>query len=508
MFHCYSHPPSLKHRHYAADDDTADETIIECLLKAAPQTILMKDKKGRTPLDRGREAEVSMAAYNVLRAYFKEQKEKEKLGLGLVKKSPSGKVKKKKVKKEGLNDSTASIDFQLTTGEDLGDSSTTLDLDAKRSTKKLGGRVKNKKIKKEGLNDSTASIDFQLTTGEELGDSATSLDLDVKRSTKKEIKNKKELNRSMSMDSDINSVEFIDLNDGERGSFSSADLGASLRRSTKSITSTKKKKKKNGEPSESSIRARLNQEVDSVSFVAQETPKKKKKKKDGSQDSAWLDDSTSPTNGKSKKKTTAKDKSSSRSLTSSTRSLSTSRRPSSARKQNEEAMVDSDGLGALVFCTLETPKPSKNHVDGTLKTPGSVSSKTIKTPTSSVVARRRRLKKDFSEILTPDEIGEEGESPGEAIPTTSSSTRSLKSRSKSLNSHQSIKKRSKSSSRLQGSSRSPSKYDSPVLPDLMIPSHAKTYSAMISDFLSTPQLGGESMAFLPPVWAEEEIDLK
>lgn len=452
IFRCCSLPTSLKRRHFAADDDTAHEAVIECLLKAAPQSILNKDKKGRTPLDRGREAKVGMAAYGVLQAYFKEQKEKEKLELRLTKKSPSAKIKKKKVKKEDLIGSTTSIDFHVTLGEDSCDSS-------------------------------------------------TSLDLNVMTSKSIKIKNKVEKDH-MSMDTDVISVELHDLYDDERDSLSSGDLGASLSRSTKSIESTKTKKHKEVDPSESSTRKLLDQDGGPVSFDVAVTPKnkkkKKKKKKDGTQDNVGFDDSTSPANGKRKKKMT-KDRSS-------TRSPSRTRRPTLARKENEEGVVDSDSIGELVLATLKTPKTSKNHVDGILRTPRSVSSKANRTPTSSVVKRGRRLKSYFSS--TSDGFDEKGEATVASSVTRTSRSRSVRSprsRSKSLSRS---KKRSKSSGRLQNS-KSHLAGKSPVLPDLMTPSPPKTYhSNMLNDILSTGQLGGESMAFLPPLWAKEEVALE
>jgi hypothetical protein len=441
-----------KLRHYAADDEAADETIIECLLRAAPKSILIKDKKGRTPLDRAREAEVGMAAYNVLRAYFKAQKEQEKGGGGSATKSPKGGVSSK---------------------------------------------VKKKKIKQEDLDGSAASIDLQVKPVEELSDSSANFDQSAKRSTKKKIKKKKEKDLDMSTES----VDLIDV-DGERDSDFSGDLGASMRRLKKNTRKTKKKH--NADPIEPSAPTLLDHEGGYRSMLCSSqaslnvlvTPKKKKS---GSQDIPVFDDSmTVHANGKSKK--------------ASTRSSSVSRRRSSVKIENEEGIAHSnDSTGALTSA-LETPKPSKNKVDSVLRTPGSVSSK-AKTPTSSVVTRRRRLKKDMSRRSSRSDGIDEGVASTLApVPisyesrTRSKSPRSMKSSAKSSIRSKSSTRRVSASGRM--GERASLAIESPVLPDLMTPSAPKTCSAMVSDFLATPQLGGESMNFLPPVWGDGETDLQ
>ena len=46
---------------------------MSALLKAAPEAVLMKDKKGHTPMDVAKEVEVGIDVYEVLRRCYKEQ---------------------------------------------------------------------------------------------------------------------------------------------------------------------------------------------------------------------------------------------------------------------------------------------------------------------------------------------------------------------------------------------------------------------------------------------------
>jgi hypothetical protein len=54
-------------------DEDAKEKNVFALLKASPGSILVRDKKGRTPMDLAKDTEVSVEVYEVLRKYYKEQ---------------------------------------------------------------------------------------------------------------------------------------------------------------------------------------------------------------------------------------------------------------------------------------------------------------------------------------------------------------------------------------------------------------------------------------------------
>jgi hypothetical protein len=429
-------------RHYVAGCEDANETIVEFMLRAAPKSILVQDKEGRTPLDRAREAEVGIAAYNILRAYFKEQQKENTASV-----KGSRKVQKKKDKLGDLNDSMASLDLNDIPAEDALGVSANLDESTRKSKKKV-----KKKKKEGGLNMSTSSMDLNDVVGEDVGGSSAVFE-DSARSTKK-----------------------------------------------------KKKKKHERDPNESSVSIALDEaggyrsiQMSQASLDVLVTPRRKKK---GATDKDRFDESMSaPASAKGKKKT---------------RETSAARSPSRSRRrkpvENEEGVVGGeDGVEEEDLRPLETPKPRKIQADSVLKTPGSVSSKAIKTPTSSVVTRRRRLTKDLVSRSPSDRINE-------GVPSTeatghmrhgsrSMSPKSAKSSGKSSTRTKSKSKRSSKSGGLLMEESTTSLAESPVLPDLMTPSSSalkKTKSALVSDFLATPQLSGGSMSFLPPVWGDGE----
>jgi hypothetical protein len=164
--------------HYAVGDDEAKEATVSALLKAAPESVIAKDKKGRTPMDVAKEAEVSIDVYEVLRKFYKEQAKDDAKSIAV--KSPT----KRKKKGNGLENSQASLDSESPS-------------QAKQRRKKKKDKV--------GLHDSVAVITLNTAAGIEdtmygsmnlndmdsgLGMSPSGLDESIRSKSKK--KNRKD----------------------------------------------------------------------------------------------------------------------------------------------------------------------------------------------------------------------------------------------------------------------------------------------------------------------------
>lgn len=492
-------------RHYAAADEAANETAVEFMLKAAPTSILVQDKKGRTPLDRAREAEVAMAVYNVLRTYFRAQQKK---NAALAENTPNTtfKSKKKKSKKGDHNDSMTSTDLNDVSCKDFSGSAANLEITAlAEEIPKTIAKSKKKKSKKGDLTDSMTSMDLNDISSTDLNGSAANSECAAltERIPKTSAKSRKKKSKK----GDLNeSMTWMDLNDVSCTDFSgsAAYLGASASR----LKKKKKKHKTDGIESSASIAldsedCHLSIPISEASLEVLGTPKKKKK---GTTESdRFVDSTTAPSSVKSKKK---KPKGASP-----VTSPSKTRRRKSVKIENEEAVAGkADCLAEEDLIPLETPKPRKSKVGSTLKTPRSVSSKINHTPTSPVVTRRWRSKKDLSGRprsrsvdgrVTLTEISV-GTNRRHRSHSSNTSSRSAKSPSESA-ARTRIKYKRPSASGLQEASCTSLSHSS-VLPDLITPSAGKkkTNSAIVSDFLATPQLAGESMSFMPQLWGEEE----
>jgi len=238
--------------HYAAGDEDANYKIVQSLLKSAPESILMKDKKGRTPFDLAKDSEVHVEVYELLRTYYKQQYQHDSPSAAETSKKAQPTSKKKKKKEIDLNDSVGSMNLNDVLGEPDG-SHTALD-------RSVGSKSNKKKMRqKEGM---AASVSFPLNES-----MYGSMDLSRKKNGPAHGKKKKKLEgvsqESVNLQPMSGSLHgSMDLNDIHEKLDSSH---GALQHDSKSSSgkSKKKKKKTDAHLSGDSIALSIDEEIGS-----------------------------------------------------------------------------------------------------------------------------------------------------------------------------------------------------------------------------------------------------
>lgn len=483
---------------------------------------MAKDKNGKTALDRAKEAEVDAGVYKLLRASYRGNSNSEPENLD------AEKSKRKKNKKQGLDDSQTSIDLVAAEYD-------------------ISLNKKEKRKKKQGSMRSMRSID-SAGAGNESFHGEDSLHMPGEM-LKSEEKKRARKGKRGGKDGSIHSMRSVDLSGDENESFQGDE---SLHMSANFLQENVKKKGRKKRSDDDSIGALVSADTAahetvkrndkrlhmSAAFL-QDGPKNKSKKKsknkDDQHDSVSLNDINSDgedervcrtmnvslssldvltPNTKKKKRVT---KSGEKSVASpSSKSKSTRKKEASVKKspgklkgrkmahvdppqppQNVTTKVRSKYAEAEDSSLLHTPKDCKKKhsssrsLASTESHKSSKSKSTGKTHTSS----RRRLKKELADAIASKgaEKLSRAKKP-KALPSKSSRHKSGEAATTIETPKRSKKKPSED--------HMPSDHSSPSLPDLMSsPSRRsqRSTSHLLNEILKTPQQAGKSSVLGPPI---------